>query len=233
MEICRYGRATARILGLLKGEEDAKKAASRRPKQVNDFHTWLQCFALYCGVLGRYDTTTIPELMAYMITISRASQDFSGLAWVRYDSAFRRNAAVTGNRKWSAINPSIYSFCFTGKAAISTRCDLCLSTGHVTTNCPLQEDADPDLPIRLKAVETVVLSLAGQSKGGNVGTRIKSGQVCRLFNNDACRYKNCKHLHQCSNCGEQHKAIACPKGPVPTSQTMANRQGRREGTRPY
>ena len=138
-----------------------------------------------------------------------------------------------GKPKWSAINPSIYSFCFTRKAAISTRCDLCLSTGHVTTNCPLQEDADPDLPIHLKAVETAVLSLAGQSKGSNVGTRIKSGQVCRLFNNDACRYKNCKHLHQCSNFGEQHKAIACPKGPAPTSQAVANRQGRREGTRTY
>ncbi len=42
---------------LLCGEEDSKKAASRRPKQVTDFHTWLQCFALYCGVLGRRDPT--------------------------------------------------------------------------------------------------------------------------------------------------------------------------------
>ena len=145
--------------------------ASRQPKQVTDFHTWLQYLALYCS----------------------------------------QNAAVTENCKCSANKPSIYSFCFTRKAAISTRCDLCLSTGHVTRNCPLQEDADQDLPIRLKAVETAVLSLAGQSKGGNAGTKIKSGQVCCLFNNDACRYKNCKHLHQCSNCREQHKAIACPK----------------------
>ena len=151
------------------------------------------CSVLRCAGEVRPDHN--PQLMAYMITISQASQDFTGLAWVRYDLAFRRNAAVTGNCKWSAINPSIYSFFFTRKAAISTRCDLCLSTGHVTTNCPLQEDADPDLPIHLKAVETAVLLLAGQSKGGNVGTRIKSGQVCRLFNNDACRYKNCKHLH--------------------------------------
>ncbi len=115
---------------LLKGEDDSKKAVARCPKQVTDFHTWLQCFALYCGVLGRQEPNAIPELMAYMITISRASQDFYSLAWVRYDSAFRQNAAVTGNRKWSAINPSIYSFCFTGKAAVAARCDLCLSTGH-------------------------------------------------------------------------------------------------------
>ncbi len=31
---------------LLRGEDDSKKAAVRRPKQVTDFHTWLQCFAL-------------------------------------------------------------------------------------------------------------------------------------------------------------------------------------------
>ncbi len=225
---------------LLCGEEDSKKASSCRPKQITDFHTWLQCFALYCGVLGRQEATAIPELMAYTITISRAHQEFAGLAWVRYDTAFRRNAAVTGNRKWSAINSSIYSLCFTGKAAVATRCDLCLSTGHGTKSCPLQEDTDPDLPIRLKAVETAVLSLAGQAKGEFSGIKPKpvlSGQVCRLFNEDACRYKNCRHTHQCSICGDQHKAMYCPRntqsrsGPIPTPQ--ASRQGRREGFRPY
>ncbi len=95
---------------LLRGEDESKKAAVRRPKQVTDFHTRLQCFALYCGVLGKHNPSAIPEIMAYLVTISRMSQDFSGLAWVRYDSAFRRNAAATGNRKWSAINPTYYLF---------------------------------------------------------------------------------------------------------------------------
>ncbi len=40
---------------LLRGENESKKAAVRRPKQVTDFHTSLQCFALYCGVLGKHD----------------------------------------------------------------------------------------------------------------------------------------------------------------------------------
>ncbi len=58
---------------LLKGEDDSKKAVARRPKQVTDVHTWLQCFALYSGVLRRYEPNAIPEFMAYMITISRTS----------------------------------------------------------------------------------------------------------------------------------------------------------------
>ena len=32
--------------------------------------------------------------MAYIITITRVSQDFTGMAWVRYDAAFRRQAAI-------------------------------------------------------------------------------------------------------------------------------------------
>ena len=188
---------------MLCGEDDSKKAPS---KQVSDFHTWLLFFALYCGVLGRREPTAI------MITISRAHQEFVGLAWVRYDTAFRRNAAaVTGNHNWSAINLSIYSLCFTGKAAVSIRCDLCLSTGHITKSCPLQENTDPDLPARPKAVETAVLSLAGQEFSGTKSTPIFSGQVFRLFNEDACRYRNCRHTDQCSICGEQHKAMYCPR----------------------
>ncbi len=174
--------------------------------------------------------------MAYVITISRASQDFSGLAWVRYDSEFQRNAAESGIRNWSAINPSIYSFCFTGKAAIAARCDLRLSTRHGTKQCPLQEDTDPELPVRLKAVETTVLSLASHSTGDNSGTRAKVNKVCRLFNNDACRFKLCKYKHVCSSCGEKHKAIFClvnPRtkvGPAALGQGTAFKQNR---ARPY
>ena len=35
--------------------------------------------------------------MAYMTTIIRASQDYMGLAWVLYDTALQRQAALTGN----------------------------------------------------------------------------------------------------------------------------------------
>ena len=75
----------------------------------------------YASVLGGTNPLVFPELMAYLITISRVSQDFSGLAWVRYDSAFRRQVAITGNKHWSQIIPSLYSICFTVKAQMSNR----------------------------------------------------------------------------------------------------------------
>ena len=91
-------------------QSEKNKPHTRRPKQITDFHNWLQCFTIYCSILGSQEPSWIPELMAYLIT--RVSQDFTGLTWVWYDSTFRRQTAITGNRKWSQINPSLYSICF-------------------------------------------------------------------------------------------------------------------------
>ena len=90
--------------------------------------------------------------MAYLITITRVSQDFTGVAWVRYDTAFRRKAANMGNRKWSQINPSLYSICFMGRAQEAKRYELCLSTAHGTSLCPLQAEVEPELQLRVKVV---------------------------------------------------------------------------------
>ena len=141
-------------------ESEPKKGPPRWIKQVTDFQTWLQCFATYCSILGSQDPGTIPELIAYLIMIARVSQDFAGLAWVRNDSAFRRQAAITGNWKWSQINLSLYSICFMGRAEEVRRCVLCLSTVHPAAQCPLQAENDPELPTRVKAVESAGLSLS-------------------------------------------------------------------------
>ena len=44
-------------------EGEAKKPPPKHPKQVTDFHTWLQCFASYCSVLENQHPSEIPELM--------------------------------------------------------------------------------------------------------------------------------------------------------------------------
>ena len=55
---------------LAKGEDDPKRATYKRPKQVTEFHTWLQCFGTYCAVLGKQYPAAVPELMSYLLTIS-------------------------------------------------------------------------------------------------------------------------------------------------------------------
>ena len=170
------------------------------------------------SVLAPGQPQRIPELMAYQATIVRASQDYAGLAWVRYDAAFRRQAALTGLTRWSAINPKIYTLCFVGSARTATRCDLCFATTHATKECAQQGDPDPGVRERLRAIEKVVLSLAPEGRkpsppppprGGRQDR--PSGEVCWLFNDNRCTYPWCRHAHVCSGCGGAHMVLACPR----------------------
>ena len=61
---------------------------SRQGCKVTDIFTWLQCFGTSVAVLAPHEPHTVPELMVYMGIIVRVSQDYEGLGWVRYDSAF-------------------------------------------------------------------------------------------------------------------------------------------------
>jgi hypothetical protein len=98
--------------------------------------------------------------MAYLSNIVRVSQDFEGLAWERYDAAFRRQAAATGNQLWSRINGSLYAICFsTCTAHKRSRCELCLVTTHTTKQCALQGNPDPERDSRVKAVESVLVAM--------------------------------------------------------------------------
>ncbi len=55
---------------------------------MTELNTWMQCFAVYVGVMATRHPEAVPELMAYMVAIIRASEDYSGLAWVHYDAAY-------------------------------------------------------------------------------------------------------------------------------------------------
>ena len=173
---------------------------------------WLQCFAVYVGVMSAKHPEAIPELMAYMVAVIRACEDFSGLAWIRYDAAYRRQAAASGNRTWSRINPSLFSLCFTGKAQAAKRCDLCLAASHVTKDCSLSADLDPDLPSRLKAVESAVVAFAQSGSGGSERQlkRRPHDDICRVFNEKRCYFRRCRYCHVCLGCTGAHPLIDCP-----------------------
>ena len=110
--------------------DSGRDAKQRRSRKVTNIFTWLQCYAAYVSVRAPPAPHLIPELMAYMATIVRVSKDFAGLAWVRYDAAFHRQAALTRNEWWSAINSTLYTMCFTEMASATKRCELCFATTH-------------------------------------------------------------------------------------------------------
>ena len=184
---------------------------TRRSRKVTDILTWLQCFGSYVAVLTPGRPQLIPEMMAYMSTIIRVSQDYTGLAWVRYDAAFRRQAALTGNDRWSVVNTTLYTMCFTGMAASVKRCELCFASTHSERECAQRGDPDPDMSDRLKNLEAAVVAIAKprQPPGGASTPARPSGELCRKWNSTGCTFPNCRHLHACSLCKGSHPATRC------------------------
>ena len=95
----------------LKGEdgESNRDSKLRRTQKVTDIFTWIQCLGAYVSVRATQVPQPVSKFMAYMAMTVRVSQDYVGLAWVHYDAAFHRQAALTNNTRWSAINSTLYT----------------------------------------------------------------------------------------------------------------------------
>ncbi len=81
---------------------------SKAKEGLNDLNVWLQCFALYVGVLAP-SKPALPHLMAYMISIIRASQEFEGSAWTTMLIGVRQpQQATNGNGRKSTLHYTPY-----------------------------------------------------------------------------------------------------------------------------
>ena len=202
-------------------------AKARAKKRVQDVNAWLQCFALYVGVLGPKRPDCIPQMMSYLVTIVRASQEFEGSAWALYDDYYRRQAAAAGHWQWSEVNPSLYSMCFTGKAKRMSRCDRCLSVAHKSEDCVLPGDDDPDVARRLKTIESAVVALTQPGGSSDLPRNpVSSSEVCLKFNWNECRFRACKYAHRCAGCRGPHPASQCSVKPPPDQGGNAAPWGR-------
>jgi hypothetical protein len=199
-------------------EEDGearREQKARRSRKVTDIFTWIQCYGTYVAVRATGAPEMIPEMMAYQTTIARVSQDYAGLAWMRYDAAFRRQAALTGNTHWSTVNTTLYTMCFTGKTTVGTRCELCFATSHTERECAQRGDPEPDTKDRLKAIESAVLALVPQAQKPRPPVTV-SGDCCQKWNQKRCFYRGCRFLHKCSGCRGDHPVVECPTRPGPS-----------------
>ena len=188
---------------------------------MTDNFTWLQCFGANVSVRAPPAPHLIPELMAYIATIVRVRQDYSGLAWVRYDAAFRRQAALTRNDRWSVINSTLYTMCFTGLESSTKRCELCFASTHTERECAQRRDPDPGMGDCLKAIETAVVAVTHKQEQTSLSVQPgpkPSGEPCRKWNSSGCTYPRCRHTHAGSSCGGSHPATKCPLHPSHSNQ---------------
>ena len=92
------------------------EVARPRKKPIESIAQWVRCFAIYTAVMATKHPESVPDLLAYMLTIMRAQVEYEEPAWRLYDEAFRDKAASTGNRKWALQDIHLYNQFFTGRA---------------------------------------------------------------------------------------------------------------------
>ena len=155
-----------------------ESTSSKIRQQIQDINLSIGFITVMASKFPEY----IPQLLAYMVTIFKASQEYKGAAWAAYDVAYCQQAAATGHRRWSEVNTSLYAVCFTSIGKRALRCEVCLSAGHCTMDCPAKAEAEPYLADRIKLVEAAVL-------GSNQLTRYsRSPEICNKFNMKKCLY---------------------------------------------
>lgn len=96
--------------------------------------------------------SAILELLAYMLTIIKASQQYDGLYWQSYDTY-----AASGNRALSRLNTDLYTRFLTSRAKpVST----CSSVSHLAANC---QNTRKFAPCKKKALQLWLPSIGSGS----------------------------------------------------------------------
>ena len=185
-------------------------------KMIPDLATWVQCFSVYMAVVTAKEPARIRNLLAYQAVIAKCSQKFRWPSWVVYDQNFRQEAAETGLKDWSKVEPSIYTQCFTG-AAISPEswCRQCHSIDHSSEACP----SKPSSASRKTRLAQQTLALPATHTSFPLSRKRppphSNPEPCRKFNMHLgdCKFgESCIYQHRCDICGDySHPSPKCFK----------------------
>ncbi len=176
----------------------------RKPKRqpISTLGDWVKCFAVYASTLT---ANRGPDMFAYLYLIAAAHKEFHFTAGMAYDTAFWKKASQFRLTTWGQIDRQLYSRASTGagKAKAGTLCALCLSTAHVTSDCPLYSRWPAKKP---------KLAQAGP-KGSTSLKAFEGKEVCLNYNRGRCSRDDCPRAHVCSvkGCQGQHTAAKCPR----------------------
>ena len=200
-----------------RGNDNLTRGPTTRVRcPITDLKAWLKAFATFVAVMSQKNGGVVPELMVYMVSIIRAEEEYVEGAWVRYDAAYRQQAAECRNTTWSKVSPSLFSLCFTGKAQALRRCDLCLSSSHGTRKCVWMGEGEQDVQAQLQAMEASVEALRqgmGRSwvRGNDHRSRDWQSKEdrCILFNQSTYYFWACCFRHACMICQGPHPAYSC------------------------
>ena len=176
---------------------------------IPNITVWVQCFCIYAGVMAMKHPDSIPDMLAYMREIVQANNQYRWPSWVIYDSSYRKQAAASGNRDWSKVDPSIYSRSFTGWAKSTSWCELCVTLDHDTADCPYNIKPSYGQVSQPSATRSQLFGLQLTPKGRS-GPR--SSFICIKYNKYGgdCKYgASCRYKRVCSSCKGNHPRTKC------------------------
>ena len=81
-----------------------------RQVEIDDILTWTEAFTIFQMVTCAAYPHHWSDLTKYKLLIIQTARQFSGMAFLEYDLAFRKNAAASGLSDWSRMNLDLYNF---------------------------------------------------------------------------------------------------------------------------
>ena len=73
------------------------EVARAKRKAVEDVWTWTMCFTMCIAVVGKKHPDMMPEMLAYILPILWAHQEWEEPTWHGYNVPFRQQVAISRN----------------------------------------------------------------------------------------------------------------------------------------
>ena len=146
----------------------------------------------------------VPDLLAYLIQIVKASLDFDGPTWATYDDTFCRQAATTG--RYPVVKVECFLCVSQEKPGVST------SVNGTSVQTMKQRGTlyHKNFPATLQQDGQANAAGGGQA---NEDRQMSGGPlawpICRRFNATCCKDRTCRYRHICMRWQGLHPAIDC------------------------
>ena len=178
----QHQRLTLEITAI--GQQDALSLVKpTRTKAITTIHQWVTAFSVYAAVLTENSPHQAPGLFKHIADITEMSRRFRGMAWCRYDTAFRRemgaNHLMFGQVNWD-----------------------------LRFRCLEQASHKPgNYFFRGNATRTPYMRNRGTFAVGN--KTFQKGQCFQFEQFGACPHPTCPFKHTCAKCSGKHPTNRC------------------------
>ena len=144
------------------------------------------------------------ELDTYLAILSDLAISYGGNLFYEYHKSFSAKAALYIQKfnqrlDWATVDLALISRNFTGHHPLS--CSVCGAFTHTVSLCPQTANEKTQVPRQVKPEE----------RDQVIKTPSRETPLCINFNENVCKFANCRYMHACSYCGDGHPRSVCPR----------------------